>query len=212
LTSPRYKAAGETRVGRAGSVSRQERGFLARIVRRGRRFVVPLLILDAGAVYLFATHVQLRNAAAGLLKDVGRIDRHHPQSLVLERSAEMLLDRSIMALALAACGVLTSLTLLLALAWSVRCLRKSKRFGVLLEAYWGSEAEPVEIVDISASGCRIRGVPAPGATASLVAGGVELPPAAVVWAQGGAAGLRFAQPIAPQSLKRLVRGGGPNLR
>jgi hypothetical protein len=198
-------------VGKAGTVSREERGFLARIVRRGRRFAVPLLLLDVGAVYLFATHVQLRNAAAALLDDIGRIDRHHPQSLVLERSAEMLLDRSIIALALAAGGVLASLTLLLALAWSVRCLRKSKRFGVLLEAYWGPEAEPVEIVDISTSGCRIRGVPAPGVKASLVAGGVELPPADVVWAQGGAAGLRFAQPIAPQSLKRLVRGSGPDL-
>ena len=191
----------------AASVSRG--GFLSRIVRRGRRFAVPLLLLDAGAIYLFATHVRLRDAAARLLDDLGRLDRLHPQSRILEQSAETLIDQSILALVLASCGVLGSLTLILAIAWSVRCLRRSRRFAVFLEAYWGSEPEPVEIIDISTLGCRVRltSGAAPGAKASLVADGVELPPADVVWAEGGAAGLRFARPIGPQLLAVLVKGG-----
>ena len=190
-------------------------GLLARIVRRGRRFAVPLLLLDAGAIYLFATHVRLRDAAAALIEDLGRLDRFHPQSRILEQSAEMLIGKSLLALVLASCAVLASLTLMLAIAWSVRCLRRSRRFAVFVEAYWGTAPEPVEIVDISSDGCRVRlaGGCAPGAKAALVADGVELPPADVVWAEGGSAGLRFAQPIAPQLLAALVRGGGtPSVR
>ena len=180
-----------------------------RLMQRARRWWLPLVLLDAGAAYLFATHIALREAAVDLLADLSKVDPRSPQSLILEHSAQELVTKSLLALGLAMLGALLSLTLLLASAGAVRCLRKSRRFSVLLEAR-PSHGAAVRIVDISSNGCRLElpeQVPAE-ALARLTAEGVELPPARIIWSGGQKAGLQFSRPLDAHVLERLRSRGG----
>ncbi len=175
-----------------------------RLMQRARRWWLPLVLLDAGAAYLFATHIALRESALDLLGDLAKVDPRSPQSLLIEHSAQELVTKSLLALGLALLGAILSISVLLGIAWSVRCLRKSRRFAVLLEAL-PSEGEAVRIVDISSNGCRLelpREVRA-DALARLTAEGVELPPARVVWTGGHSAGLEFVRPLDANVLERL---------
>ncbi len=181
-----------------------------RLIKRSKPYLVPLLILDVAVVYLFATHVMLTDEAANVVKSLGHLHPRDPGASLLEHNAQDLLHKSLIALLLAGCGTLVSLTLLAAIAWSVRCLRKSRRFAVALGGYLNpsSEKAKLKVVDISVSGCRVSlDSPVPlGATVRLSAGGTDFPPARVIWSKEGSAGLQFTEPFDERRLEMLTRG------
>lgn len=69
-----------------------------------------------------------------------------------------------------------------------------------------------ELADISATGAKLKGSPLPpkGARALLRAGGLEIL-CRVVWAQEGACGVRFEEPVPPRVLKQIETEGGAAL-
>ena len=193
------------------AASGRERTTFQRLMARARRYVLPLLLLDAAVIYLFTKHVALREAAARMLSRSEELSPLDPGGLLLEQSAQQFLTNSLLALALASCAALASLTLLAAIAWSARCLRKSKRFAVALlgQINSSSEAGAIRILDISKGGCRVllpRPVPA-GGPAQLRVGAIELPPGRFVWSAGEAAGLQFSAPLEAEMLAQLTGAG-----
>ena len=191
--------------------SRRERTTFQRLTARARRYIVPLVLLDVAVIYLFTKHVALREAAAGMLSKAQGLSPRDPGSLLLEQGAQQFLTSSILALGLASCGALAALTLLAAIAWSARCLRKSRRFAVALlgQIDASSEAGAVRILDISSGGCRVL-LPRPlasGSPARVRVGSIELPPGRFVWSAGEAAGLQFSAPLEAEMLAQLTGAG-----
>jgi hypothetical protein len=166
------------------------------------------MLLDAAILYLFTTHLVLREKVESSLLVLESLHPRNPEAIAIETSTQELLTSSIVALILAVCATVACIGLISFIAWSVRCLRKSRRFAVALSADLEARArrDAVRIVDISSQGCRVLSAePIPAGTpAILAAEGVVLPEAQVVWSGGGAAGLRFSAPLDVDVLKRFA--------
>jgi hypothetical protein len=207
-SAPHGQADSRDRIGQSDILAENLRpvgssGFWVRFLKRGKRYLLPLVLLDCIVVYYFAMHLSLAKAADGMVAAMGQFHSLDPRVDQLVDDAQALLGKSIFALLVAAGGASLCVAAFAGLCWSARCLRKRKRLAAELDATLWLEGtpNPVRVVDISDSGCRISAglALAPGSCVRLSFGGTLETSAKVVWGTNGYAGLQFASPLGQQA-------------
>ena len=191
-------------VGSAGSA-----GFFLRFLRKAKRYVVPLVLLDAFIIYHFSLHLKLAVAARSLLLTLDRVHVRDPRATTLFSKAEILVWESAVALVAACAGTLLCLVAVAWLCWTARCLRQRKRQAARIEAWLLQKDERIAatVVDISSHGCRVQASKplASGSSVTLALGEDLLVRARVVWRQEAFVGLHFLAPLPNQALPEIGR-------
>lgn len=178
-------------------------GFFLRFLRKAKRYLIPLVLLDAFIIYHFSLHLKLAVAAKSMLVSIDQVHVHDPRAATLFSKAEVLVWESALALLLAMAGTLLCLVAVAWLCWTARCLRMRKRHAAMIEAWLIEKDERIAatVVDISAGGCRIRaGKPlASGSSVRLALAEDLVVGARVVWGREALAGLQFLSPLPSQT-------------
>lgn len=173
--------------------------FFARVVKRAKRWAVPVVLLDVVVAYCFWLHLSFAAAANSALSASDALHARDPRFSTFISDAEALLGRSLLALLLAAAGTALCISLTALICWSARCLRERRRLAADISATLCAErdAAAVRIVDISTSGCRIEcdRTLTPGMAVSLTFPDSLAVTARVVWQKELHAGLHFSVPL-----------------
>ena len=178
-------------------------GFLARLMKRSKPYVIPLVLLDAVVIYYFSLHLSFAEAANSLVDAIGRFHPLDPRADAVIADAQANLTKSILSLLAATGGAVLCVAAFASLCWSARCLRKRRRLAAQMDAVLWEEgkATPVRVVDISEGGCRISLSAPPGCGSSVRVSFEEAEAVAtVVWRSDQHAGLQFAAPL-PAALR-----------
>jgi hypothetical protein len=173
--------------------------FLARLMKRSKPYLLPLVALDCIVIYYFSLHLSFAQAANSLVIAIGNYHPLDPRLDAVMADAQAQLTKSILSLLAATGGAMLCVAAFASLCWSARCLRKRRRLAAQMDAILWEEdrPRPVKVVDISEGGCRIslRTPPDCGSSVRVAFGQAEAL-AKVVWRSDRHAGLQFLAPMA----------------